>query len=229
MLAASASKVSCKGCQGLNVETAKFCNYCGASLGAESASRGAPTSTPSSGKKVCPGCERINELAASFCYDCGTALPKEASVVAVGDPGRLRARLLAGSVDLIVVGLLLLAVEVVALTQTAGTRPVVIDQLGASLQHRMSAMSEQDATIHFVIVCLVYLTATCALWGRSVGQLIAGLRVIRRDGNSPTWGVSLVRAALAMPLAGLLWVPLSQHNRALQDLATGTRVVTTRG
>lgn len=231
MLAAPASKIVCGRCQGHNVETAKFCNYCGGPLGADHAAESARAAAPpqaQGGKKVCPGCERINELSSSFCYDCGSALPRDPSPVAVGDPAHLRARLLAGAADLITTGLLLLAVETVALFQTESVRSVSLDRLGTSLRYRVSTMSAEDMGLHFLIVCLIYLTVTGAAMARSAGQMLAGVRVIRRDGSAPSWGLCLARAALSIPLVGLLWIPLSQHNRALQDLATGTRVVTTR-
>jgi uncharacterized RDD family membrane protein YckC len=73
--------------------------------------------------------------------------------------------------------------------------------------------------------------------GRTWGKQAAGIRVVREDGGPVGFGASFGRELLKFifGLTGVLWVidvlwPLWQpENRALHDLAAGTRVLTDRG
>ena len=87
-------------------------------------------------------------------------------------------------------------------------------------------------------VALVYQTVMIALFGRTVGKLALGTRVVRSvDGARPVWTEAVMRALLplslgAIPSVGLflvvlvyslaLWTPLRQ---GLHDKAAGTLVV----
>jgi uncharacterized RDD family membrane protein YckC len=71
-----------------------------------------------------------------------------------------------------------------------------------------------------------YFAVTWAVVGGTYGDRLLGLRVVGPDGGRPRWGRSVVRAVLcvAFPI-GLLWVAVSQGNRAVQDLLVRSSVV----
>ena len=73
--------------------------------------------------------------------------------------------------------------------------------------------------------------------GQTWGKQAAAIRVVRMDGSPPGWGAAFGRELLKLVfgITGVLWLidvlwPLWQlDNRALHDLAAGTRVITDRG
>jgi uncharacterized RDD family membrane protein YckC len=73
--------------------------------------------------------------------------------------------------------------------------------------------------------------------GRTWGKQAADIRVVTMDGSPPGFGRAFGRELLKLifSVTGLLWLidvlwPLWQtENRALHDLAAGTRVITDRG
>ena len=72
----------------------------------------------------------------------------------------------------------------------------------------------------------LYWTITWATSGRTVGNLIMGIRVIDRHGNHLGWFVAAVRSAFCtvFPL-GLLWAVVSNSNRSVQDVVLRTSVI----
>jgi uncharacterized RDD family membrane protein YckC len=81
-------------------------------------------------------------------------------------------------------------------------------------------------TVAFGAWWLVYLWATIALSGRTVGKALLGLRVASPDGSLPTARAAAVRA-LVFPFSfvlGLGFVPavVGRQRRALHELAAGT-------
>ncbi len=78
-------------------------------------------------------------------------------------------------------------------------------------------------------VNLVYLTLGWWLFGRTVGKLVVGVRVVGADGRSPSFFRSLVRALMYAVSAvfglGFAWVGLRPQRRAWHDYAARTWVV----
>ncbi|MDR1722589.1 MAG: RDD family protein [Tannerella sp.] len=69
--------------------------------------------------------------------------------------------------------------------------------------------------------------------GRSLGKMAFGMRVVMRDGTTPTVGAYLMRWMLLivdvwMSWIGLLVMLLNGHNQRLGDLAAGTIVIKER-
>jgi uncharacterized RDD family membrane protein YckC len=95
-------------------------------------------------------------------------------------------------------------------------------------------------------VFLVYEAVQLALWGRTVGKRLTGVRVVSADGRRLRVSQALVRAAIyALPpaarpvpvlnvLAGIFWLAEiglmfeGVHRQALHDRAAGTLVIDTR-
>ena len=71
-----------------------------------------------------------------------------------------------------------------------------------------------------------YWTVCWALSGRTMGNLVMGVRVVSRKGQRLGWGGAALRAAFcALFPIGLLWVVISRANRSLQDVVLRTNVI----
>jgi uncharacterized RDD family membrane protein YckC len=84
--------------------------------------------------------------------------------------------------------------------------------------------------IVFGLAVFVYLTLSHALMGATFGKRLMGIRVVGRDGRSPSLTRSAVRSAVALGSAAVLGLgPLlalfTRSGRALHDFLAGTYVV----
>jgi uncharacterized RDD family membrane protein YckC len=92
-------------------------------------------------------------------------------------------------------------------------------------------------TLVFVALATVYYVACHGSMGQSLGKMLVGIRLIRKDGEDPTWGDAVKRSlvnpivqivpvigGLAMLLNGL-WPLWDDHNQSLADKVAGTLVV----
>ncbi|MDP1877848.1 MAG: RDD family protein [Actinomycetota bacterium] len=71
-----------------------------------------------------------------------------------------------------------------------------------------------------------YWTVCWALSGRTIGNLVMGVRVVNRKGSRLGWGPAAVRSAFcALFPVGLLWVVVSGANRSVQDVVQRTSVI----
>jgi uncharacterized RDD family membrane protein YckC len=73
---------------------------------------------------------------------------------------------------------------------------------------------------------VLYWTICWATSGRTVGNLIMGLRVVNFRGRHPRWVGSFLRACFCTVFPfGLLWVIVSGANRSVQDVVLRTSVI----
>ncbi len=80
--------------------------------------------------------------------------------------------------------------------------------------------------VYGYVLNVLYWTAFWALSGRTVGNLLMGLRVVNRRGDHPGWLLSLLRAMFCTIFpVGLLWVAVSKSNRSVQDTVLRTSVI----
>jgi uncharacterized RDD family membrane protein YckC len=71
-----------------------------------------------------------------------------------------------------------------------------------------------------------YWTVCWATTGRTVGNLIMGLRVVNYRGRHPRWIGAALRSAFCTTFPfGLLWVIVSGANRSVQDVVLRTSVI----
>lgn len=76
----------------------------------------------------------------------------------------------------------------------------------------------------------LYFIVGWAVFGRSGGEALVGLRVVRRDGRALGWPRSILRFIL-VPLTyavcglGYIWILIDNRRRTWTDLAAGTVVV----
>ena len=73
---------------------------------------------------------------------------------------------------------------------------------------------------------VLYWTVFWATSGRTVGNLVMGLRVVNRKGEHPRWTGAFVRALFCSLFpVGLLWAIVSGANRSVQDVVLRTSVI----
>ena len=72
----------------------------------------------------------------------------------------------------------------------------------------------------------LYWTVCWATSGRTIGNLVMGLRVVNFRGQHQRWGGSAVRSLFCTTVPiGLLWVIVSGANRSAQDVVLRTSVI----
>jgi uncharacterized RDD family membrane protein YckC len=146
----------------------------------------------------------------------GSLIPKEARPFQ-GRRAGLASRLLAGLVDGLVVGMLLVGgycawAAVVFLWNPSG--------FSLPAPARLLVLAAGYA------VTTAYLTLCWLVSGRTYGCQVLGLRVLARHGRALRPRTALARAVFCvlMPL-GLFWTAVSRENRSLADLLLRTSVV----
>lgn len=73
---------------------------------------------------------------------------------------------------------------------------------------------------------VLYWTIGWATGGRTIGNLIMGLRVVNHRGERMRWWGAFVRAAFCtIFIPGLFWVIISGANRSVQDVVLRTSVI----
>lgn len=79
----------------------------------------------------------------------------------------------------------------------------------------------------YVLLLVVVLTLAWSGSGRTIGNNLVGLRVVREDGTTPSWRRSAVRAVvvIAFHFVAMGWILVSRKNAGLHDLLCRTAVV----
>ena len=145
-----------------------------------------------------------------------SAIPREARPFQ-GRRAGVVTRLVASAIDVPLVALALVAAYVGAagvhfLVDPRGFRwpnPSFISFLGA-----------------MAVVMALYLAVAWAIGGRTFGDMLMGLRVVRAGGQPIGWFLSGARAiAYVLLPIGLLWSAVDRRSRSLQDVVLWTAVV----
>ena len=84
----------------------------------------------------------------------------------------------------------------------------------------------------WLLVLAAYGALMWKIKGTTIGGLVCGLKVVRRDGAEINWDTAIVRALgcfLSMVVAGLgfLWIVFDEDRQAWHDKIAGTLVVRT--
>jgi uncharacterized RDD family membrane protein YckC len=91
---------------------------------------------------------------------------------------------------------------------------------------RMPAPSLLGVEIAFFSFLVVYLTAAWWIGGRTLGNHVMGIRVVRRGAGRVPLVRAFARAVLCAGFpVGLLWCAVDGRRRSVQDLVLRTRVV----
>ena len=177
------------------------------------------------GAMFCTNCGQRAEGAASFCADCGARLevtaagghiPRTHELNAVGpDYAGFWIRLLAWLIDAVVVGLGMALLRF-------GIEVADVADYGAL-----------GGGAWLVLVTPLYYVLSTGIYGRTVGKLALGMKVVRQDGHVPGLGYALLRevigkfvSAIALFL-GFLWIAWSRDKQGWHDVMAGTRVIRT--
>lgn len=156
------------------------------------------------------------------------ALPTDA-VAFQGERAGLVSRAVAAGIDVAIVFLVVLA-TVAALWMLSFIINPTDTNIAGSLQQAADRTDRIPSMLTLVLygyaVNVLYWTSFWALSGRTIGNLVMGLRVVNRKGDHPKWIGSFVRAVFctAFPV-GLLWVLVSGRNRSIQDVVLRTSVI----
>jgi len=145
-----------------------------------------------------------------------SAIPREARPFQ-GQRAGVVTRLVASAIDVPLVALALVA----AYVGVAGVR-FLIDPRGFRWPNP-SVISFLGA---MAVLMVLYLAVAWALGGRTFGNKLMGLRVLRTGGQPIGWFLSTARAIayVVLPI-GLLWSAVDRRSRSLQDLVLWTAVV----
>ncbi len=156
------------------------------------------------------------------------ALPTDA-VVFQGERAGLVSRTVAAAIDVAIVFIVVLATIAGIWMLSFIINPTSADLTG-SFENAASRTDRLPSVFSMVVygyvVNVLYWTVFWATSGRTIGNLVMGLRVLNRRGRHPGWLVSFARALLctAFPL-GLAWVLVSGANRSVQDVILRTSVI----
>ena len=127
-------------------------------------------------------------------------------------------RVTAAVIDVIVVFLALLGGEAMfaAVRAVFGDEPFEFPDVGAL-----------ESSGLLIGVLVIVLTLTWSGSGRTLGDGIVGLRVVREDGRRLTWARAAVRAVIVVSFHVLAmgWILVSKKNAGIHDLACRTAVV----
>ena len=94
--------------------------------------------------------------------------------------------------------------------------------------------NEEIINIGWLVTLLLILTNFVifpSINGQSIGKMLTGLRIVKINGNAPSFGAILIRHLIGYPLSflsfgvGFLLPVLNETGRALHDFLTGTVVV----
>ena len=152
-------------------------------------------------------------------------------VAAIDDDGQPAPT--AGTLRLLVAfavdGLLLAGLPLAALGAATGAGPATLPRLAATHPSLLVASVALAGVTAFV-----YLTLSCALGGRTLGDRVAGLRAVAvRSGEAPSLGRAALRALAAVIgafacLAGPLWALFDTRGQGLHDKLAGTVLLVVR-
>jgi hypothetical protein len=156
-----------------NYGNARYCGGCGVALRISALSTAPARNTSAFSALNCPRCTRANEPGATFCYQCGLPLDKTTGITPGanwgGDElGGFWVRFGALLIDTLLLGLFV------------------------SLPSYLLLDPPMDDAISNLIE-LGYLIIAVAIWGRTIGKKVSGLKIVRVDGTKVGPGRALAR------------------------------------
>jgi uncharacterized RDD family membrane protein YckC len=94
----------------------------------------------------------------------------------------------------------------------------------------VSVLNKGDSDSLWIVGLAAYGAVMWKLKGTTIGGIVCGLKIVRRDGSELNWDTAIVRALgcfLSMVVAGLgfLWIVFDEDRQAWHDKIAGTLVV----
>jgi uncharacterized RDD family membrane protein YckC len=127
-------------------------------------------------------------------------------------------RVVAAVIDVLLVFLLLIGGEAVigAVRAVFGEEKFAMPSVGAF-----------ESSGLLLLLLVIVLTFAWSGSGRTLGNAVVGLRVLREDGRVLSWRRALVRAVVVVifPLVSMLWILVSRKNAGIHDIVCRTAVV----
>jgi uncharacterized RDD family membrane protein YckC len=116
-----------------------------------------------------------------------------------------------------------IVVSVVSGMVLVGTGQVEIDSGDGT-----PARSDGDGS--GLLLLVVYFVICWAVWKRTLGYRVLGLRLVKTDGTAVTWGTAIVRGLMFIvsfvPFTlGLVWAAFNPRKQGWHDLVAGTWVI----
>lgn len=144
-----------------------------------------------------------------------TSLPERARAIQ-GLSAGFTSRLIAAFIDIALVALIVLG----AWGCWEALRYIL------SVFHELPAATGIPLLLIGYFIMWFYWTWSWSIGGRSLGNILMGLRVQKTNGESLGFGRATLRSALSVVFAfGLLWSIFSSKNKSIQDILLGTDVV----
>jgi uncharacterized RDD family membrane protein YckC len=150
-------------------------------------------------------------------------LPSDA-IAFQGERAGFVSRAVAAGIDVLLVFLTVLGTIAVVWMLSFIVDPISSNSSAAPQGERVPSVLAM--VLYGYVLNVLYWTICWATSGRTVGNLVMGLRVVNFRGRHPRWIGSFLRAAFCtiFPL-GLLWVIVSGANRSVQDVVLRTSVI----
>ena len=174
-------------------------------------------------RKTCARCGTINEMASQFCFHCGWSLAgAPIGDVRIGIPAGFWLRLLAFLIDAVILTVAGLGVD-------AGVGGAVALQ-GTDFWTFFKDSIFTWAMLIRMVMSVLYYTILIGAAGATVGKLVLGIRVVRKDGSKVgyarafcrwlAYGISLLTLGL-----GFVWIAFNKDRRGVHDYLVGTKVI----
>jgi uncharacterized RDD family membrane protein YckC/ribosomal protein L40E len=221
----SSANKYCHHCGTLLPASAFFCPRCGTKQSMFAAAD----------NKICAGCHAVNEVSSQFCYKCGLKLPEQAGVYVNVEYGGFWLRFCAYLIDS----------TIISVATGLFTIPWVVwmNNLTESAAYKYAEdTSAMDTRIGLwtllmllgiILVAVAYYTIAVGKWGKTLGKMAVGLKVVKADGEKVSYARALGRY-LAYILNGFtfylsfLIIAFTPKKRGLHDYIADTIVVKSR-
>lgn len=150
-------------------------------------------------------------------------LPSDA-VAFQGDRAGFVSRALAASIDVALVYLVVLGTVAVWWAASFIFQPVNTTSPSLGTGDRIPDLAY--FIVYGYVLNVLYWTVGWATGGRTIGNLVMGLRVVNHRGERMRWAGAFVRALFCtLFIPGIFWVIVSGANRSVQDVVLRTSVI----
>ncbi len=198
-----------------------------------------PPAPPIAARKICPGCRTVNDASSQYCYRCGLKLGEPVSgEQAMVNPGGFWIRLGAFLIDQIILNVVTSIITAILFFAVFGSQADMWDWLYSYSYDLQMSSTELAQFFEFYgltllvtfIITAGYYTVAIGRWGRTIGKLATGLKVVRPDGSrvyywrafARYWGYQLNWLTLGI---GFLVIAFNKDKRGLHDLVCDTMVI----
>ena len=219
----------CARCGTVNPPPSVYCYKCGFKL----------PDVSFQNKKICIGCGTPNSPTSQYCYKCGLKLPDKvgSGYEYTGRYAGFWIRLLASFIDGIILNIVTSAIMVIIFLAIYGSTADFLELLQsyATMEGILPTSFWMFYGISYLatlIISVAYYTIAVGKWGRTVGKMALGLKILKGDGSRVSywrafgryWGYMLSSLILCI---GYLVIVFTEKKQGLHDLICDTIVIKT--